>query len=290
MVGADVILAVGVRFGEILTDGYTLLQVPRPGQTLIHAHADADELSKIYSADLPVHAHPDALMAALADLQLPAADAWAARTAEARAAWLAGLATPPQPGALDMGEVIRHLQAVLPADAVLTNGAGNFAIWPNKHFRFTGGQRLLGPQSGAMGYGLPAAIAARVARPEACVLAFTGDGDFQMTIAELGCAMQARALPVVLVINNGSYGTIRMHQERTYPGRVSFTDIENPDFVAIAAAYGFHSERVERTGDFPAAFARARASAAGAVLELVVDIESITPRQTLAAIRATAGG
>jgi acetolactate synthase-1/2/3 large subunit len=189
-----------------------------------------------------------------------------------------------------MGEVMRCLQADLPGDAILTNGAGNFSIWLNKHFRFTGGQRLLGPQSGAMGYGLPAAIAAKVARPDACVVAFTGDGDFQMTMAELGCAMQARARPIVLVVNNGSYGTIRMHQERTYPGRVSFTDIENPAFVAIAAAYGFQAERVTRTADFAAAFGRARGSATGALLELVVDIESLTPRQSLAAARASAGG
>jgi acetolactate synthase-1/2/3 large subunit len=287
---ADLILAVGVRFGEILTDGFTLLRVPHPEQGLIHAHASAGELNKIHTADLPIHAHPDALMTALATLRLPSSSRWEARTAEARAAWLASLATPPQPGALEMGEVMRCLQADLPRDAILTNGAGNFSIWLNKHFRFTGGQRLLGPQSGAMGYGLPAAIAAKVARPDACVVAFTGDGDFQMTMAELGCAMQARARPIVLVVNNGSYGTIRMHQERTYPGRVSFTDIENPDFVAIAAAYGFHAERVTRTADFAAAFGRARGSATGALLELVVDIESLTPRQTLAAARASAGG
>jgi acetolactate synthase-1/2/3 large subunit len=287
---ADLILAVGVRFGEILTDGYTLFRVPHPEQGLIHAHASAGELNKIHTADLPIHAHPDALMTALATLRLPSSSRWEARTGEARAAWLASLATPPQPGALDMGEVMCCLQADLPGDAILTNGAGNFSIWLNKHFRFTGGQRLLGPQSGAMGYGLPAAIAAKVARPDACVVAFTGDGDFQMTMAELGCAMQARARPIVLVVNNDSYGTIRMHQERTYPGRVSFTDIDNPDFVAIAAAYGFHAERVTRTADFAAAFGRARGSATGALLELVVDIESLTPRQSLAAARASAGG
>jgi acetolactate synthase-1/2/3 large subunit len=282
-----VVLAVGLRFGEILTDGYTLFDVPRMAATLIHAHASGAELNKVQTADLAVLAHPDRLMPALAGLRL-AGDAWAARTWAAHAAWLDGLATPPQPGDLDMGAVVRHLQEVLPDDAILTNGAGNFAIWTNKHFRFTGRQRLIAPQSGAMGYGVPAAIAAKIAHPERMVVALAGDGDFQMTCQELGCALQADARPIVLIVNNSSYGTIRMHQERTYPGRVSFTDILNPDFVALAAAYGAHAERVTRTADFPAAFARARASRTGAVLELVIDTESLTPRQTLSAMRAAA--
>ncbi|MCB1401580.1 MAG: thiamine pyrophosphate-binding protein, partial [Rhodobacteraceae bacterium] len=147
---------------------------------------------------------------------------------------------------------------------------------------------LLAPQSGAMGYGLPAAIAAKLAAPEACVVCFAGDGDFQMTASELGCALQTGARPIVLVLDNGSYGTIRMHQERSYPGRVSFTDIVNPDFAALARAYGFHGERVERSEDFPAAFARARASASGALLALAIDVESLTPRQTLSAMREAA--
>jgi acetolactate synthase-1/2/3 large subunit len=288
MQGSDLILAIGLRFGEVLTDGYTLFDVPGMAATLIHAHPSDAELNKVQTADLALHAHPDALLPALAGLALPA-ERWAARTEAAHAAWLAGLATPPQPGDLDMGEVVRHLQAELPDDAILTNGAGNFAIWTNKHFRFTGRQRLLAPQSGAMGYGVPAAIAARIAHPERVVVAVAGDGDFQMTASELGCALQAGAWPIVLIVNNSSYGTIRMHQERTYPGRISFTDIVNPDFVAVAAAYGVHAERVTTTADFPAAFARARASS-GAVLELVIDIESLTPRQTLSAMRAAAGG
>ncbi len=285
---ADAILALGLRFGEILTDGYSLFAVPRMAATLIHAHASDAELNKIYTADLAICAHPDRLMPALAELRLAGAEAWAARTEAAHADWQASLATPPQPGELDMGEVVRHLQAVLPADAILTNGAGNFSTWSNKHFAFTGSQRLLGPQAGAMGYGVPAAIAARIARPRSTVVAFAGDGDFQMTGQELGCALQTGAWPIILIVNNRSYGTIRMHQERTYPGRVSFTDIVNPDFVALAAAYGTHAERVSRTADFPAAFARAMASPTGAVLDLVIDTESLTPRQTLAAMRAAA--
>jgi acetolactate synthase-1/2/3 large subunit len=284
---ADLVLAVGVRFGEILTDGYELWPVPRMAATLIHAHASDAELNRIYTADLPVHAHPDLLMPALAGLRLDSA-LWAGRTAAAHAAWQGSLATPPQPGGLDMGEVVRHLAAVLPDDAILTNGAGNFAIWTNKHFPFRGRQRLVAPQSGAMGYGVPAAIAAKLAHPDRMVVVVAGDGDFQMTGQELGCALQTGAWPIVLVVNNASYGTIRMHQERSYPGRVSFTEIVNPDFVALARGYGAHAERVTLTADFPAAFARARASTTGAMLELVVDTESLTPRQTLSAIRAAA--
>jgi acetolactate synthase-1/2/3 large subunit len=285
---ADLILALGIRFGEPTTDGYTLFGPPPIlGQTLIHAHAGDEELNKIYSADLALHAHPEPLGAALCELRLEAAR-WAKRTERAHAAYRADLVTPPQPGALDMGDVMRWLQGRLPEDAILTNGAGNFAIWPNKHFCFGPHQRLLAPKSGAMGYGLPAAIAAKIARPETCVLCFAGDGDFQMTLAELGTAMQARAQPIVLVVNNRSYGTIRMHQERTYPGRVSFTDIENPDFPALARAYGFHAERVVRTAEFGPAFERALASASGAVLELVVETEALTPRQTLSALRTAA--
>nr|WP_297972386.1 thiamine pyrophosphate-dependent enzyme [uncultured Amaricoccus sp.] len=285
---ADVILAVGIEFSEILTEGYRLFPIPEMAARLIHAHASDAELNKLETAALPVHAHPDRLMPALAGLRLEGRARWAARTEAAHADWRASLATPPQPGGLDMGEVVRHLQAVLPADAILTNGAGNFATWTNKHFAFGERQRLLAPQSGAMGYGVPAAIAARIAHPERTVVCVAGDGDFQMTLPELGCALQARAWPIILIVNNRSYGTIRMHQERRYPRRVSFTDIENPDFVALAAAYGTHAERVTATADFPAAFARALASPTGAVLELAIDTESLTPRQTLSALRAAA--
>ncbi len=286
--GADLLLAVNVRFGEIATDGWTLLEPPRAGPKLVHVHPGARELNKIYTADLPIQSGPNAFMAALRDAAVPPRRAWAERAAAARAQHEASLRAPPQPGALDMGEVIGWLQANLPEDAILTNGAGNFAIWPNRHFAFGPRQRLLAPQSGAMGYGLPAAIAAKVAHPEACVVCFAGDGDFQMTCAELGAALQSGARPIVLVLNNSSYGTIRMHQERAYPGRVSFTDIENPDFVALARAYGFHAERVRETSEFAAAFGRAQASSTGALLELVVDVEALTPRATLSAIRAEA--
>jgi acetolactate synthase I/II/III large subunit len=187
-----------------------------------------------------------------------------------------------------MGVVMAHLRATLPRDAILTNGAGNFAIWPNKLFRYTGAQRLLAPQSGAMGYGVPAAIAAKAEHPDRTVVCFAGDGDFQMTGLELATAVQAGAAPVVLVLNNGTYGTIRMHQERHYPARVSGTDLVNPDFAALARAMGLHGERVAATADFAPAFARALASPTGAVLDLDIGAEALTPRETLSQMRAKA--
>ncbi len=286
MVGkADVILALGPRFGEATTDGYTLFRAPDPVQRLIHVHASDRELGKIYAPALPVHAHPESFLAAVEATWLPASDSRAQWTAHGRAGWLATHDLPAQPGRLDMGEIMRHLQEVLPDDAILTNGAGNFAIWPNKHFRFGPRQRLLGPQSGAMGSGVPAAVAAKAEFRERCVVCFAGDGDFQMTGMELGAALQAGCQPIVLVLNNGMYGTIRAHQEREYPHRVSGTAITNPDFVMLARAFGYHAERVEATEQFAEAFERARESATGAVLELVLDPEALTPRRTLSQIR-----
>ncbi|MFO1208037.1 MAG: thiamine pyrophosphate-binding protein [Amaricoccus sp.] len=281
---ADVILAINTRFGEMTTDGYTLLAVPVPAQTLVHVHGSDREIGKVYQPALGIHAGPNAFAAALR----PVEGAWAAWRAAARADWEAGFAAPPQPSPVDMAQVTAHLRDVLPPDAILTNGAGNFTVWPNKFFKFGPNARLLAPQSGAMGYGLPAAIAAKAACPERVVVCFAGDGDFQMTSQELATAAQAGAQPIVLIVNNGIYGTIRAHQERTYPGRVSGTTMVNPDFAALAKAYGFHAERVAATGDFPAAFARALASKSGAVLDLDVSPEALTPRQTLSEMRAAA--
>ncbi len=281
---ADVILAVNVRFGEMTTDGYTLLSVPVPAQKLIHVHGSDREIGKIYQPTLGIQAGPNAFAAALT----PVAGPWADWRAKARAAWEAGFNLPPQPSPVDMGLATAHLRAVLPADAILTNGAGNFTVWPNKFFKFGPEARLLAPQSGAMGYGLPAAVAAKVAYPNRTVVCFAGDGDFQMNCQELATALQEGAQPIILILNNGIYGTIRAHQERTYPGRVSGTDMVNPDFVALARAYGFHAERVETTGAFADAFSRALASKTGAVLDLNISPEALTPRQTLSQMRAAA--
>ncbi len=281
---ADVILAVNLRFGEMTTDGYTLLQVPTPRQTLIHVHPSDAELGKIYRPTLGLQAGPNAFALALRPVQ----GAWADWRATARAEYLASLKLGPLPSPVDMGVCTAHLRTVLPDDAIVTNGAGNFAVWPNKFLQYGPLGRLLAPQSGAMGYGVPAAIAAKVAHPERLVVCFAGDGDFQMTMQELATAAQAGAQPVILILNNGTYGTIRAHQEREYPARVSGTDMVNPDFVALAKAYGFHAERVDVTQDFPAAFARACASPTGAVLDLAISAEALTPRASLSAIRAAA--
>ncbi len=289
---ADLILAINIRFGESTTQGWKLFDVPRMAATLIHAHESADEIGKIYQPDIALVASPENLMRALVgngpgDTRLGDWSAWRDR---GRAGFLAMRANARQQGAVNMVEICAWLDRHLDDDAIVTNGAGNFAIWPSKFITYSGRRRLLAPQSGAMGAGLPAAIAARLAAPGRQVLCFAGDGDFQMTMAEMGTAAQEGLQPVVLLLNNGMYGTIRAHQERNYPGRVSGTEIQNPDYVAIARAAGFHAERVEHTEAFFAAFARASDSATGGLLEIVIDPEDISPFARLSEIGAQTGG
>lgn len=282
---ADAILAINLRFGEMTTDAYTLLDVPNPRQTLIHVHPSDQEIGKIYQPTLGIHAHPDTFASALTPISADRPE-W---RKTARALFESSLNAPKQPSPVDMGHVMQWLRDHLPEDVVITNGAGNFAVWPNKFFAFGPKARLLAPQSGAMGYGVPAAIAAKIAFPHRRVLCFAGDGDFQMTLQELATARQAGACPIILVLNNGIYGTIRAHQERHYPGRVCGTTMTgNPDFTALAHAYGFHSERVEHTDAFEEAFHRAEASETGAVLDLNISPEALTPHTPLSAIRANA--
>ena len=280
----DVMLAINVRFGEMTTDAYTLLRVPQPEQVLIHVHASEAEIGKIYQPRLGIQSGPNALAAGLRPVTGP----WSDWRKAARLGYLASMQAPAQPSPVDMVAVMDHLRNTLPEDAILTNGAGNFAVWPNKFFAFGPQARLLAPQSGAMGYGLPAAIAAKIAHPARTVVCFAGDGDFQMTCAELATAAQAGAQPIVLVLNNGIYGTIRAHQERNYPARVSGTTMHNPDFVMLAKAYGFHAEKVPATADFAAAFQRAMGSKTGALLDLDISPEALTPRQTLTQMREAA--
>ncbi|MBZ9558501.1 MULTISPECIES: thiamine pyrophosphate-dependent enzyme [unclassified Modicisalibacter] len=285
---ADVVLAINNRFGEISTDGYTLFDVPQPQQRLIHVHGSDREIGKVYRPALGIQAGPNAFAEALGNLE-PVQGDWTEWCAEGRAAYEAGFDLPDLPSPVDMGKVCAYLRDKLPEDMILTNGAGNFTVWPSKFFQYGPKARLLGPQSGAMGYGVPAAVAAKVVHPERTVLCFAGDGDFQMNCPELGTAMQAGAQPIILVLNNGIYGTIRAHQERNYPARVSGTTMEqNPDFVTLGKAYGFHAERVETTENFPAAFERALASDSGALLELNISPEALTPRQTLSQMRDAA--
>lgn len=285
---SDLVLAVNIRFGEMTTDGYSLLSVPIPAQRLIHVHASDREIGKVYQPTIGIQAGPNRFARSLQ----PIAGGWAEWRSAARAAFDASFEAPAQPSPVDMVAVMAHLQDRLPDDAILTNGAGNFAVWPNKFFRFGAKARLLAPQSGAMGYGLPAAIAARIACPGRLVLCFAGDGDFQMTCAELATATQAGAQPIVLILNNGIYGTIRAHQERRYPGRVLGTGMLNPDFAALSRACGFEAEHIDRTEDFAPAFQRALDRAAtsggGTVLDLAIAAEALTPRASLSQIRAAA--
>ena len=284
---ADVILAVNNRFGENSTDGYTLFDVPSPRQSIIHVHGSDLEIGKIYRPALGIQAGPNAFAAALRDLG-PVRGSWSNWRQRGRQAYEKGYELGDLPSPVDMGKVTAMLNDVLPEEVILTNGAGNFTVWPNKFFRFGPKARLLAPQSGAMGYGLPAAIAAKVAEPARTVVCFAGDGDFQMNCQELATALQASAQPIILLLNNGIYGTIRAHQERHYPARVSGTTMVNPDFVALAKAYGFHAERVETTVDFAQAFDRALKSKTGALLDLDISPEALTPRRTLSQMRQAA--
>ena len=283
---ADLLLAAGPQLGEITTAGYTLLEVPTPRQALIHVHADPDELGRVYQPTLGIAAGPSQLAAALCTLPGLDGSAWRGWTEEARADYLANLRHGPLPGDLDLGEVMAFLRQRLPADAILTNGAGNFTVWAHRFYEFRRYRTQLAPLSGAMGYGVPAAVAAKLLLPERLVVCIAGDGDFLMSASELATAVQHDAAIIVLVVNNGMLGTIRMHQERHYPGRVSGTDLRNPDFAAMAHAFGAHGALVQHTDGFEAAFEEAVASGLPAVLELRVDPEALTPRQTLREIRS----
>jgi len=274
---ADLVVALGIRFGEMVTGAYTLFDMPDASQEIVHVHPSDRELGKLVQAALPVQSHASTFAEALSEQMLEESALRQQWCEGLRSDHLAAIVAPTQPGSLDMAAVMTWLQTHLPDDVIIANGAGNFSTWPNKHFAFGAKARLLAPQSGSMGYGLPAAIAARIAEPERTVVCFAGDGDFQMNMQELGSAAQVGAQPIVLVVNNSMYGTIRMHQERTYPARVSGTEIANPDFVKIADAYGYHAERVVATAEFAPAFERALASSTGAVLDLMVPPEMLTP-------------
>lgn len=282
---ADLIIAVGARLSEIPTGGYTLIEAPRPRQGFVHVYPDPDELGRVYQADLAIAAGPAEFARALAGCDPVDATARRDWTAGARADYEAWR-VPTQTGrALELAEIVRWLDERLPDDAIVCNGAGNYNTWLHRFFRYKDFGTGLGPTSGAMGYGFPAAIAAKLLHPERVVVAFAGDGCFAMSGHELSTAMQYGAAVVVLVINNAMYGTIRMHQERHYPGRVIATDLHNPDFVAYARAYGAHAALVERTADFAPAFEAALASGIPALIELRTDPDAITPGTTLRALR-----
>ena len=296
---ADLVLAIGTRLGEMTTGGYTLLKAPRPTQKLIHIHAGPDELGRVYAADLMLQsamAHAAKALETLTAPDLTAALPWADWTTAAHADYEANLE--PLPVApLDMAEVVKTIQRLAPADSVLTNGAGNFSGWLHRFYRYPGlqhsGRTQLAPTSGAMGYGVPAAVAASLLYPDRCVINLAGDGDFLMTGQELATATGYRAGTgrgklISIVIDNATYGTIRMHQEREYPGRVSGSDLFNPDFAALARAHGWRAERVDATAQFEPAFAAALAADVPTLIHVKLDADVSTSRTTLTAIRQIA--
>ncbi len=283
---ADLLIVIGARLGEMTTGGYTLLDIPTPRQRMIHIHADAEELGRVYQPAIAIHATPRAFAKAIADTRPIDHPRWQAATSAARAEFEAWQTPPRSPGKIQMAEIVRWLDQHMPPETAYTNGAGNFATWLHRFHRYRGFGTQLAPTSGSMGYGFPAALGAKVTDPTRPVVCFAGDGDFQMTGQELATAVQYKLDVIVLVINNGMLGTIRMHQERHYPERTIATDLVNPDFAALARAYGAFGETVERTEDFAAAFERARASGGPAVLEIKLDPEALTPRQSLSEIRA----
>ena len=281
---ADCILSLGSRLGDTLTRGYELMNPTRPHARVIHVHPSPDELGHLWRPDPGLVADPREVVRALADL--PAPRRWDDWTKGLRAAYEGWQQPRPTPGALRMEEVIHWLSRNLPPDAILTNGAGNYAAFLHRYFRYRRFGSQLAPASGSMGYGLPAAIAAKLEHPGRTVVCLAGDGCLQMTVNELSTAAQHGAAVIVLVANNGRYGTIRMHQERSFPGRVSGTDLANPDFAALARAYGGHGETVTRQEDFAAAFARGQASGRLALLELRLDPEALSTGATLSETRA----
>jgi acetolactate synthase-1/2/3 large subunit len=282
---ADLVVLIGGRMGELPSQGYTLFDIPRAQMTFVHVHPGAEELGRVYSAHLPIHATPTAFAAALEHLDIPGARGGQAQPAHAD--YLAWTEKPTeQPGAVNLGAVMVWLRENLPADAILCNGAGNYAAWIHRFFRFRRFGQHVAPTSGSMGYGVPAAVAMKRLYPERPVVCIAGDGDFLMNGQEFATAVQYGLPLVVVIADNGIYGTIRMHQERDYPGRVVATDLRNPDFPAYARAFGGFGATVERSADFPAAFREAQASGKPAIIRLAIDPEAITPVTTLAKIRA----
>jgi acetolactate synthase-1/2/3 large subunit len=285
---ADVLLAIGGRLGEIPSDGYRLVRPGVPDQRLVHVHPDPDELGAVYQPELGIVSGLEAFAVAARALAPAAAERRSGLLEAARAEYERNLGDARElPGTLQMSAVMAVLRERLGREAIVTNGAGNFSVWAHRFYEFHRHPSQLAPRSGSMGYGVPAAVAAKAVHPERPVVCIAGDGDFLMTGQELATAVQEDLEIVVLVVNNGMYGTIRMHQERRYPGRVVGTDLRNPDFAALAEAYGAHGALVERTQDFAGALEEALECGRPALVELRVDPQAITPRQTLDEIRRT---
>lgn len=287
---ADLLLVIGARLGEMTTGGYSLVTPPNPRQSLIHVHPSGDELGRVYRPDMGIVSDTSRFAEALAAVEPgdgPVRAQWCATARRDYESWQQPVANP---GTLQMAAIVRHLRDCLPTDAIVCNGAGNYTGWFHRFFRYRRYRTMLAPTSGAMGYGVPAAVAAKLRHPSRIVVSASGDGCFLMNGQELATAVQYGANILFLVVNNGMYGTIRMHQERAYPGRVAATTLHNPDFVKLGEAYGAHAERVARTEAFAPALERALAADRPALIELVLDPEAITSRTTLSALRSAACG
>ena len=286
---ADLIVLIGGRLGEIPSQGYSLLEIPAPQTKLVHIHPGAEELGRVYRPHLAINASPARFVASLARLAIPANASWRESADAAHADYLTWteVATP-QPGAVNLGEIMVWLRDHVPTNAILCNGAGNYASWIHRFYRFREFMTHIAPTSASMGYGMPAAVAMQRLYPERMVLTINGDGDFLMSAQEFAIAVQYKLPIVVIVCDNGMYGTIRMHQEREYPARIAATDLHNPDFAAYARAFGGFGATVEKTAEFAAAFEAARASGLPSIIHLKIDADAILPAATLSGIRAKA--
>src|SRR5688500_5663837 len=283
---ADVLLVVGARLGEMTTSGYTLLDSPVPRQKLVHVSPSAEELGRVFQPELRIVSAPVPFTRSLGAIRTET-PAWKGSAEEARADFESWVTRKEIPGRVQMWDVVDYLNKHAP-DAIYTNGAGNFATWLHRFHRYPVFRSQLGPTSGAMGYGVPAAIAAKIARPERTVVCFSGDGDFLMCGQELATAVQYEVAVVIVIVNNGMYGTIRMHQEKHYPGRVSGTDLKNPHFAAFARSFGALGEIVDDTAQFGPAFERIVAAGKPGVIDIHIDPQAITPNTTLDKLRSSA--
>jgi acetolactate synthase-1/2/3 large subunit len=288
---ADLLVLVGGRLGEIASQGYSLISSPSPETNLVHIHPGAEEIGRVYRPHLAIHASPNRFVAALKRLAVTPNPAWREGADAAHADFLAWTAiATPQPGDVNLGEIMIWLRDYVPADTILCNGAGNYASWIHRFYRFRGFMTHIAPTSASMGYGMPAAVAMQRLHPERLVLSINGDGDFLMSGQEFAVAVQYRLPIIVIICDNGMYGTIRMHQEREFPGRVCATELHNPNFDAYARAFGGFGAVVRKTSDFPAAFEAARASGLPSIIHLKIDADAILPATTLSGIRERALG
>jgi len=287
--GADLVLLIGGRLSEMSSQSYTLFDIPEPQMKLVHVHPGAEELGRVYHPTLAIQAAPTAFCSALEGLQPPNTIAWKGEADTAHADYLAWTEkATPQPGGVNLGEILVWLRENLPIDSFITNGAGNFAGWIHRFYRFRKYGTHVGPTSGSMGYGFPAALAMKILHPKRAAVCIAGDGDFLMTGQDFATAVQYDLPVIVVLADNGLYGTIRMHQERDYPGRVVATALRNPDFVAYAKAFGGFGVLVENTAEFPAAFTAAQKSGLPSIIHLKIDPEAITPGASLSGIREKA--